>query len=155
MAKAIIPKKPLIDVRAMTKAVEATLDELAEGAEKDFGQTTRTWRTAVDFPIDKRPFYRAVSTDNLIYGYVSRGTRPHLIAPRNAKALKIGQGWAPKTKVAVIGSSAGRSPSSYVYRRKPVRHPGTTARDFDKAIAKKWQSRAPRMFQSAISRAAR
>lgn len=56
-------------------------------------------------------------------GFVERGTRPHIIAPKNKPFL------AWKTEAWVFGYKAGLKvkPTGWVFTTKPVHHPGTKA----------------------------
>lgn len=136
MARAITPKPPNYQDR-VRKVVENLLSDLALGAQADFEVTTKTWKRKPVFNISSTPGRRFVGTDSLIYKFVQGGTRPHVIRPKRAKALKIGVGFQPKTKIGVIASGPGRTPSRYVLR-KAVKHPGTKARGFVSVIALKW-----------------
>jgi hypothetical protein len=138
----IIPKNSPFnrDISGFADALEKLLDDEADEVKKDFEKTTSTWETKVNFTINKTKFGRGISTKSKIYGYVNNGTRAHTITARRARVLAFGSASRPKTRPGVIASSNGGSGGSTVYRRQ-VRHPGTTAREFDKAIYAKSQKR--------------
>jgi len=71
-----------------------------------------------------------------IYGYVDRGTKPHIIAAKNAPFLSFRTGYSPKTLAnpARTVSGGGTSSGPRVYA-KVVHHPGSEAREFSKVIA--------------------
>lgn len=125
---------------------------------KDFGETVKTW--------DHKPKFEQVislsgnqpavlvATDDEIYGYVDEGTKPHIIKPKKAKVLHFMGGYTAKTSPGVIGSGNGGSSGGEVFSRG-VKHPGTKARGFSKAIEKKWQNSFRRHMEEAMSRAAK
>lgn len=153
MARAF--KLPPLDLqKKVTQAIENTLSDLALGAQADYQVTAQTWNNKPRFTIEAQRGYRLVSTDSKIYGYVSRGTPPHVIRPRRAKALKVGIGSRAKTSPGVIASGSGRGPSSVVLR-KEVNHPGIKARKFSTVIALKWAKRVKPTWARALRAALR
>src|SRR4030042_6039782 len=78
---------------------------------KDFDKTTATWKHKPTFAsgveLGGGRIKVEVKTDNEIYGYVTRGTSPHIIRPKNAKSLRFNSGFYAKTFPHVIGSVAG------------------------------------------------
>lgn len=94
-----------------------------------------------------------------IWRYVNEGTKPHPIfagiytGKSDKKALAFPSAFSPKTKVGVIGSSAGSSGGNTV-TVPYVQHPGTKARNFDAAIAKKRSTWFKRQMEQAMSEAA-
>lgn len=151
LVKVICPaSRTLVDVIEIERAITNALDGVAKAALIDFKVTTQTWKNKPEFEITRTANSRIVSTDNVIYGYVNDGTRAHIIRPRRAKVLRIPQSSTPKTKPGVIGSGAGLRANAFFYS-KAVRHPGTKARRFDRAIAKKWQREFANILQRAIA----
>ena len=86
--EAIVPKQ--FDTTMFAKSMRKTLEKLAKQALADFELTTENWETKVEFKIDG-PFTRgkdlhiAVGTDNVIWGWVDRGTEEHEIVARRSK----------------------------------------------------------------------
>lgn len=128
---------------------------------KDFEKTTATWNHKPKFVVvisltGPGPVM-LVDTDDKIYGYVTKGTEPHLIVPRRAKALSFtwgGKGsYKAKTKPGVIGSSTGGPTGKRVFRAY-VEHPGTEARKFDEAIKKRREKWFKRQMETAMVMAA-
>jgi hypothetical protein len=125
---------------AVTKALASTLQQ-GIGL---FKRTTKGWRTVdvvfyVDGPNNGRG---AVGTDNQIYDYVTRGTRPHLIKPKKGKFLVFGEGkYKSVTRPGVLGArNVGTRlvPKGGVARpifARSVKHPGTKARGFEELVA--------------------
>jgi hypothetical protein len=150
--KAIIPQKLVIDPARLIRAIDNSLDMRAEDVRIDFQVTTQTWNKKPTFIIASKPGERRIYTSNAIYLFVSGGTKPHLIKPRNAPALAFFRtGFKPKTRVGYIGSNKGSVANKDFTKTQVVHHPGNDARDFDKVIAKKWKVLFPRLLQRAIN----
>lgn len=150
--EAIIPAKAMVDIKKLERNVKSTLLAAAKGAQVDFKVTTQTWDHKPDFAIRQQSEQVIVSTDDEIYGYVSGGTKPHDIAPKNKRRLAFQTQYRAKTSPRQIASSSGGSSGPFVLAKK-VRHPGTKARDFDQVIADKWQKELPRIMDRAIDEA--
>lgn len=150
----IKPKGKVFPRQAIERALENGLSAAARGARVDFNVTTRTWTHRPEFNIDKSPGKRKVYTDDTVYKFVSGGTKPHDIRPKNGKVLVFGgPGFKAKTSPGVIGSKKGKKGSGTIITPKVVKHPGTVARNFDKAVQKKWREQLPRIIQNAINKA--
>jgi len=75
-----------------------------------------------------------VGTDDPIYGYVDRGTRPHIIEPiGEGYPLRFQSGYRAKTMPGFLGSGQG-GPEGPTVRAMRVRHPGTKPRRFTEMI---------------------
>lgn len=122
----------------IVRDLEMAYDDEVKQVKRDFESTTATWREPVKFTvIRKSKGVTEVVTDNPIYGYVDKGTRPHIIRPKQAGyPLRFKTaGFRPKTAPRRLGSSAGspaQAPEAYAME---VHHPGTDARDFSDIIA--------------------
>lgn len=148
--KVFVPKSLVADPQKLARAVANALDGAAKGALEDFKVTTATWQHKVDFTIDSPGAdRRVVGTDDDIYGYVSGGTRPHIIVAHGKALAFPGGGFRPKSRPRYIGSNKGSKGGAVIFR-PVVHHPGTTAREFDEAIAEKWQKELPVTMQRAI-----
>jgi hypothetical protein len=147
--KVFVPKALAIGVDKLARAVTNGLDAAAAGALEDFKVTTQTWEHQPEFTIEKHQDSRIVGTDDEIYGYVSGGTRPHVIVAHGKVLAFPGGGFRPKTRVRYIGSNKGSKGGAVILRPK-VNHPGTDAREFDQAIAEKWGNELPKTMQRAI-----
>lgn len=146
--KPITPKVKMPSPAKIDGAVNKALKKTLETGQGYFKRTTSTWRTvAVVFYIDgPRGGRGSVGTDNDIYGFVTRGTRPHLITPKQRKYLVFGEGkYNPVTRPGVLGSrrvGTGLQGAGGVARpifARRVRHPGTKARGFEELVATKLQ----------------
>lgn len=128
----------------------------------DFEKTVATWEKKPKFEVvitlGKSGPAILVDTDNEIYGYVSRGTKPHLIqagiftGKSNKRTLAFPATFRPKTKVRRLKSFRGFKGGPTVLR-KFVQHPGTEAREFDEVIKKKRTKWFKRQMEAAMRRA--
>lgn len=148
--KVFVPKTFVADPQKLARAVANALDGAAKGALVDFKVTTQTWQHQPEFDIQEPSAdRRVVGTSDEIYGYVSGGTKPHVIVAHGKALAFPGGKFRAKTQPRVIGSGAGSKGGAIILRPK-VNHPGTTAREFDEAIAEKWQKELPKTMQRAI-----
>lgn len=141
--QAVVPGRRL-KTKDFEAAIERALIRTANQVQAEFKKTTRTWLTQVDFYITRvyrtsAALYINIGTDNEIYRYVSRGTKPHVIKPKKSRVLAYSSGYRPKTRIGRISSSAGGSFGNSVFSGE-VNHPGTTGRRFEELIAKKHQN---------------
>ena len=147
---------------AFRREILAALKSADKGIEKDFRDTTATWKHNVSFvhgyALTQNQGKAYTLTDDEIYRYVNDGTKPHPIYPKRAKALSFrwgGKGsYRPKTAPGRFGSRPG-GPSGPQVAFKKVQHPGTKARKFDNLIGKRWLTLLPRALQDALSKGAR
>ena len=162
LIKEIKPSRLKVD--AMRLELLNAMRKVGTDVKKDYEKTTKTWKHKPKFEVSvslKPPGPTLiVETDDEIYGYVDKGTRPHLIfagiyTGRSSKrALAFPSKFGAKTRPGVIGSSAGSSGGPTVIRPY-VQHPGTKARGFEEAIAKIWTPKYKRQMERAMSRAAK
>lgn len=141
--KAIVPSKQF-KAGDMAAAIDKALAKTLQHGQSAFKATTKSWSTQVTFEIDGPSGGEgAVGTNNDIYGYVSRGTRPHLITPHGSWLSWEGGTFRAKTRPGVLGSrSGGNRPTGGVGQAifaRRVQHPGTQARGFEEAVAAKLQ----------------
>lgn len=147
----IIPKQLVFDPKRMLKTVDNALDQAAAGCKADFNTTTSTWNHRPTFLVRKGAGERTIYTSDVIYNYVSEGTRPHIIRPRQAKRLHFFRtGFRPKSRYRYIGSNQGAVANQDETFTQLVHHPGTAAREFEKVIAEKWEKELPIELQRAI-----
>jgi hypothetical protein len=152
MTRAIrVPRELLALPQRMARAVENGMQAAAEGVRADFVATTRTWEHGVSFTIS-RPgaFRRVIGTDDEIWSMLDAGTKPHIIAPRRARALAFAVGGRPKTRPRVLNSSGGSTGNTFVTTRGIVQHPGTKPREWTDVAQEKWEGRLADTVQRAI-----
>lgn len=151
----IIPSKLLADPTRLKRVIENVLDARAADIKVDFKVTTFTWKNKPDFTISTKPGERLIYTTNLIYKFITRGTRPHIIRARNVRCLRFFRtGFRPKSRVRYIGANKGATASKNLTLVRIVKHPGFPAREFDKEIAEKWQKQLPKMMQQELNKEA-
>jgi len=159
VVKPIMPKRSLASLgQKVVNQQAARLQQDGENIRRDFEKTTATWNHKPRFEVNllrtasQMTVY--VYTDDEIYQYVDKGTRPHVIRPRRAKALRFQWGgpgsYKAKTSVGVISSRAGGSSGPEVLF-KHVTHPGTAARNFTEVIQKKWAPKLTKALQDIVT----
>src|SRR5574340_337694 len=147
----LVKKLELFDKKQLLRTIENAGNESSKAVQVDFYTTTRTWTRQPKFSIkhQRNSGQWDIGTDDEIYGYIDEGTKPHIIRPRNKKALSWGAPFKAKTRPGYIGSNMGRRGKKRV-TRKIVHHPGIRARGFVRAINDKWEDEWPRQLGRAI-----
>lgn len=142
----------LSDPKKLSRVVENALSSAALGVKADFGVTVQTWSHKPKFTITKKLGERVIKTTDEIYGYVDRGTRPHVIRAKRGGVLAFKGTYRAKSRPRSISSTSGGASGASVFA-KAVRHPGTKARKFSETIAEKWDKQLPQIVQRAIDSA--
>lgn len=155
--EAIVPKDN--NMAAIFKAAyRHALDLVANEIQRDFEDVTRTWKHKPKFTI--RVTERGgqlgitISTKDVIFMYVNYGTKAHVIRPKKAKRLTFQVGYSAKSTPGFIGSKVGGASGAFVSAQE-VHHPGTEARKFDVAIARRRQKSLQSKMDTALAKAAR
>lgn len=127
------------------EVLEDVAEELGKEAVRLFRGTVRSWQHKPHFEalteVSGSNITVIAGTDDRIYGYVDRGTRPHVIRPRWAPRLRFMSGFSPKTQPGSLQSGPGKSAPPVVYATE-VRHPGTRPRHFTKSVLAKTSAKA-------------
>lgn len=140
-----------IPLKQLRQALDAALSQGAADASAKLQQPTATWKHKAAMRTEVTSSTAAAGTDDEIYGYVSEGTRPHIIVAKHAKTLAFGPS-TPKTQVGSLRAGSGsRGPASTF--RKQVRHPGGKARQFAETAAKELASEWPTSVQKKLAEA--
>lgn len=145
-----LAKKYLALAKAVPSIRDTAMNTLAEGAKGDFKKTVATWTNPPSFAVVRRSRSWTVATDDMRFVWTDKGTRPHIIAPRNKSRLVFQANYAAKTVPGRIASRAGGASGSFVFTSKPVHHPGTRARNFTAVIFSKWQARVLKVTRTAL-----
>lgn len=142
---------PLFDQRRFTAVMENAGEMAAKAILIDYRVTHQTWVTNPAFKIERKAqFEWHIYTENAIYGYVSGGTRPHEIRPKNpGGVLAFQTGYTAKTVPRVIMSRQGGA-SGPTVTAKVVQHPGFPGRDFEDVIGEKWDREFPKQVATAL-----
>lgn len=116
-----------------------------------FDAVVADWEHRVDFK--GRKFIRVdkiwvnvfpAGENKQIWIWVTLGTRPHVIEPRNAPVLAFQLGYQPHTRPIGKYGGPGQATGEWAFARR-VNHPGGAARLFEKTIKdenKPWYSRS-------------
>lgn len=148
----IKPKATRQKFQAVEAAVKAAFQQGAKELLEDFAKTYQTWEHK------PRPRVRIgrtdveVRIDDAIWGYVDKGTRPHVIRARRAAALAFASGYSAKTRPGSIIAGQG-GPSGGAVFAQEVNHPGTKARGFSRRLRAKWKEKWPKLVQAAVKQA--
>lgn len=147
---------PKIDEAAIERVMEQQLQKVADRLLFNFEKTTRTWSGASKPYFFKRMVRQGsnitivVGTLSEIYLYVSGGTKPHMIYPVRAKALRFRSQFRPKTRPNQLASWKGFKGGAVRFAQQ-VHHPGTEARNFPPLVVKATE-REISWFYAAIRR---
>jgi hypothetical protein len=139
--KAIIPRDLPFDPKIMERVLENVINQTALGVQADFNVTTQTWNRRPTFLIKRTKDGATIYTTNLIYKFVSGGTR--------VRYATMSPDFQAKTKVAQIMSRRGRGGLAFISRRRP--RPGIKARMYPETIGEKWNKELPDQFARAIA----
>jgi hypothetical protein len=153
--KPIRPKRLRDDLMRLT--LLNAMREVGREIKRDYETLTATWEHKPRFEILislRRGTEVLVTTDDEIYRYVSEGTEEHVILPKEAKALRFREGFVAKTKPGQLISIAGATFGKVVFAAGVI-HPGTEAREFDKAMQKRWEKRFKTRIEKAMREAAK
>lgn len=146
------------------RVMEGAAEEINKELRVLFDRSTHTW-SARSKP-DVRTRIRISSAGGVtsvdseaeaigdVFRFVSEGTRPHIIAPRRAKALRFQKGYLAKTTPNQLRSKAGGPFGDTVFSRL-VRHPGTAPRNIIKTVSGIIGRLVPGIFSKHIDRAIR
>jgi hypothetical protein len=156
--RAIVPKK-LWDTPGMQRELMKAVDDTTDVVLRDFQATTATWDHKVKFERTRASLtggdiVGVVGTDDEIYGYVTRGTRPHDIQPSGAQVLAFPASSSPKTMPRVLGSRSGSRSKQLIFT-DVVHHPGTEPREFEETIIDTRQKLHENNVAEAVNRALR
>lgn len=156
--RTIIPKRP--SKAAMWRELVGGMNVTMKETDRRFIVTYLTWSDQPKFDtkvIGKSPGSKQIrgihATQHQKYEWVTKGTPPHVITARNARALAFSSDFVPKTQPGIIGSGAGFVGPVDTFA-KSVMHPGTAPRGFDKNIAKDMERPFLEIMGDAMMRAA-
>lgn len=133
--KPILPKPDTLSPAKYKRALK-TAQGIAETVGlQELRGATRGWKRKPAFRIERKGDDQSdIVTDDEVFIYQDRGTKPHVITPRRKRALA----WP-----------GGRHPV------KRVNHPGTPAQDFTGKAAKKMDKQYQRIVAEELAKASR
>jgi hypothetical protein len=154
--KVIFDITKIADPAKLQRAIINKLRITGGACAADFEATTNTWNHKPTFTsviVDSETV--AVGTDDNIWSMLDVGTKPHIIRPKNAKALRFPWGgfgsYKAKTRPGFLGSKNSSMKNGKMQYRKFVKHPGTKARIWTDTAVIKYQKLLPIIVQRAIS----
>jgi hypothetical protein len=147
---------------AVRSEVRKAMHSIGIKAKKTFREITDNWKE------ENQPRYNFetvnlkhairltvyISGNVKIFDYVSRGTDPHVIVPRNSKRLIFRTGYKAKTQPGSLKSGTS-SYSGPKVAAKEVNHPGTKAREFEEQVAAMYESVFTVAVDEAVKRGAK
>ena len=142
-----------LKARRLSVVVKDTAMDLSRRVLADYGRTAETWKHKPKFTAEVDVKGDTVTmlagTDDLIYKFVDKGTKPHFIFPRTAGGTLAFQWGGPgsyraKTRPSFLGSSGG-GPSGPTVHFRYVKHPGTAPRRFSEVIQRKYDELAEKI----------
>lgn len=148
--KPIIPKKNIFDTSKIKAQIENALDNGAIIVQSQLEKNTETWNHSVRFLISASDGKRTIETDDEIYGYVTNGTRAHVIRAKRKNLGFYRTGFQSKTRPGALGSRNGARATENFIRAKSVVHPGTQARNFEYLTVKKWEKKIIQLLEQAM-----
>ena len=146
---------------AAIAAERETLEDLRAGIRGDLDKVTATWEHKPTFFEQKTRAAAGnlfageirITTNDRIFTFVDKGTRPHIIPVGEKGFLAFRAGYARKTTPGYISSTPGGAFGPWVFTRKAIRHPGTKPRRFSETIMRKWQQKAGPLLERRIQMA--
>lgn len=145
-----IKAKPILP--NLAKIVVEEMRQEARNVQREYEQTVRTWKNQPDFEIEEKDKNIYVNTDDKVYGYVDKGTRPHIIKPKNpGYPLRFNTvGFRSKSVPQKLIARAGSPAKPPEARPMFVKHPGNDPRRFTVLIRKRSQARFAKNFNKRI-----
>jgi hypothetical protein len=143
--KALKPPPPMKYKEQYLKAFADAMNDTKKDMLKDYRDTVTTWKHKVRF-VASQPqsqggnYVLNVGTDDKIYGYVDKGTKPHIIRAKRSPYLRFRTGYKAKTIPLALRSRTGGASGGWV-SPQVVHHPGTEARQFSVIISERAQAK--------------
>jgi len=160
-------RRAFVNAPQVRKVLDATLDkEVKPHFIDEFDKVVSNWKHKPIF--QGRKFVTAdaiwvnifpTGINKLIYTYVTKGTRPHVIRAKNVPYLVFmwGGPGSYKAKTGTGGTFGGPGivVGGELTVRRQVNHPGNAARNFESVILKKEKQWYSRTMENAWRRAIR
>ncbi len=136
------------------KAIEREARFIADEVYLDFLLTVSKWSKQPKFEklvqVGPSSVEILVGTDNLIYKFVSGGTRDHYVPKTGVARMAFRPGYSAKTIPGLITSQTGGASGDLVVRTGRWKVSGIKARKFEETIGKKWKPRFKKRMQKAM-----
>lgn len=129
----ILPPPGTLSAAKYKRAVKQAIGIAETAGLQEARAVSRKWQHKPAWSIDRKGEYESnIVTDDEIFGYQDKGTKPHPIAARKKRALY----WA-----------------GAAHPVKRVNHPGTKAMHYSEAIAERMQTQYKRIMDEQIKQA--
>lgn len=134
------------------KIVVQEIADEAERVKDSYEKTAATWSRKPKFQIRKRGKRSTeVFTENEIYEYLDKGTRPHVIRAKRASTLSFNTaGFQSKTVPRRLTPRPGKAAGPPRAFPIAVQHPGMRARGYTPIIRRTSQKRLKRNVDRAL-----
>jgi len=162
--RAVRSRRKFVNSPKVKAEIERVLDrEVKPDLIKQFERVVSDWKNKPEFKARKsisangvKIYVYPAGPNKKIWFFVSGGTKPHTIRPKNAhNRLFFPAGpYQPKTRPGGFYGGPGIAPGPTV-AAKAVQHPGTEAREFEKVIAKDYKNKFRRNVENAFRRGLR
>lgn len=155
--KAIKPPRDTLNPRRYEAALKRAERKAGGEVKKDFEGIWRTWHHKPEAALIIRNDGASVRITVFVRDYtgifhwVNKGTRAHIIRPKNGGRLFFRTPFTPKSRPLSLQAGSGRRGNNPVYA-DVVRHPGIKARRFDLIIARKHAMTLARYVREEIER---
>lgn len=135
MGYSLIPIKAtrsIGNLPALKAAIELGLTNIADDIKSDLESNTENWHEPPQWVVVTAGSRRDILTTDAIYRYQDKGTKAHVIMPKNARRLVF--------QVPNVGT---------VFATR-VNHPGNKAQHWTITVAECWQSKVGPLMQAYI-----
>lgn len=154
MPKIIIkPITPKLRFDGIGKIIVKEQRREARNVQREYEQVTRTWENQPDFEITEKDKNIYVETDDKVFGFVDKGTKPHIIKPkRPGYPLRFNTvGFRSKSVPKKLTARAGSPAKPPEARPMVVHHPGFPARRFTMLIRERSIKRFKKNLDKALA----
>lgn len=159
--KWIAPRRNPFLVGPYIDEVAEAVVELGEDMKADFDDVVSDWTTRVTFRKFVKVEAGGVSvrvgpaSNAKIWHWVDKGTRPHMIRPKNPRGrLRFQTGYSARTQPGQAHAGSGTA-SGDVVHSAGVQHPGTAPRGFTVDIHERYKDELGIVVREAIRDAKR
>lgn len=144
--KAIVPPGPIVDAQAVKAAIEAEAAKVGADILSDFQATTAGWNHYVRFNLNVKTgaiVSVSITTNDMIYGFMDKGTKPHWVYPRANKFLRMWINGGPVyRKVARVDGIKAHHYADAIHRKRNAEFSGRIQAAVNKAIEQAATNRA-------------
>ena len=149
----IKPITPKLRLDGIGKIIVKEQRREARNVQREYEQVTRTWKNQPDFEITEKDKNIYVETKDKVFGYIDKGTKPHIIKPkRPGYPLRFNtRGFRSKSVPNKLTARAGSPAKPPESRPMFVKHPGFPPRRFTIMIRIRSQARFKKNMDKALA----